>query len=43
VGALTVTTTQAVQTGVAEFAPEAGLDRYVVEMALKRAVRYPED
>jgi len=30
----------AVQAGVTAFATEAGLDRYTVEMALKKAVRH---
>ncbi|MFJ9740792.1 hypothetical protein [Streptomyces sp. NPDC101166] len=41
-GALTVATAQAVQEAVTAFAVERGLDRYTVEMALKRAVRHPE-
>lgn len=41
-GTLTVEQADAVQAGVTAFAEEAGLDRYTVEMALKRAVRWPE-
>lgn len=40
-GALTVGTAAAVQAAVTAHAAEAGLDRYQVEMALKRAVRHP--
>lgn len=42
VGALIVETARAVQDRIASFAAEAGLDRYTVEMALKRTVRHPE-
>ncbi|MFF9309864.1 hypothetical protein ACF1BS_03045 [Streptomyces sp. NPDC014748] len=41
-GTLTTAQAAAVQARVTEFAAEQGLDRYVVEMALKRAVRHPE-
>ena len=40
-GTLTVDQANAVQAGVTAYAAEAGLDRYTVEMALKRAVRHP--
>lgn len=39
-GALTVETAGAVQAGVTSFAAEAGVDRYEVEMGLKKAVRH---
>ncbi|ARF75670.1 hypothetical protein B7C62_28005 [Kitasatospora albolonga] len=42
VGALTVATADAVQRAVREHAAEAGLSRYELEMAVKRAVRHPE-
>lgn len=41
-GTLTVDQATAVQDGVTAYATEAGLDRYTVEMALKKAVRHPE-
>jgi hypothetical protein len=41
-GRLTVDQAVAVQDGVTAYAAEAGLDRYTVEMALKRAVRHAE-
>lgn len=41
-GTLTADQAAAVQARVTEFAAEQGLDRYQVEMALKRAVRHPE-
>ncbi|MER5715688.1 hypothetical protein [Streptomyces sp. NPDC002132] len=41
-GRLTVDTATAVQAGVTRFAAEAGLDRYTVEMALKKTVRHPD-
>lgn len=40
-GTLTVDQAEAVQAGVTAFAAEAGLDRYAVEMALKKTVRHP--
>jgi hypothetical protein len=39
-GALTLDTAQAVQAAIGAFATDAGLDRYTVEMGLKRAVRH---
>jgi hypothetical protein len=39
-GALTVERATAVQDGVTAYATEAGLSRYDVEMALKKAVRH---
>jgi hypothetical protein len=42
-GTLTVDQANAVQARVTEFAEETGSDRYKVEMALKKAVRHPED
>ncbi|GGV37432.1 hypothetical protein GCM10010293_41250 [Streptomyces griseoflavus] len=42
-GTLTVEQADAVQAGVAAFAAETRADRHKVEMALKRAVRHPED
>jgi hypothetical protein len=39
-GALTVDTARAVQEGVSTYAAEAGVDRYEVEMGLKKAVRH---
>jgi hypothetical protein len=39
---LTVDQAVAVQDGVTAYAAEAGLDRYTVEMALKKAVRHAE-
>ncbi|MFF7190852.1 hypothetical protein ACFZAR_37825 [Streptomyces sp. NPDC008222] len=41
-GTLTADQAGAVQAGVTAFAAEAGVDRYEVEMGLKRAVRHPE-
>lgn len=41
-GSLTAEQAADVQAGVTAFATEAGRDRYEVEMALKRVVRYPE-
>ena len=41
-GQLTVDTAHAVHQALTSFAEEAGLDRYEVEMAVKRAVRHPE-
>ncbi|MGW1135719.1 hypothetical protein [Streptomyces griseoluteus] len=41
-GELTAEQAAAVQAGVTKFAEESGLDRYTVEMALKRRVRHPE-
>ncbi|MGW1160340.1 hypothetical protein ACWD48_19410 [Streptomyces sp. NPDC002519] len=41
-GQLTHETATAVQAAVTAHAAEAGLDRYEVEMALKRAVRHAE-
>ncbi|WP_405673314.1 hypothetical protein [Streptomyces sp. NBC_01530] len=40
-GTLTVDTAEAVHTAVGEYATAAGIGRYEVEMALKRAVRHP--
>ena len=40
-GTLTPDQAAAVQAAVTEHAAAAGLDRYTVEMALKRAVRLP--
>ncbi|MGY1579121.1 hypothetical protein [Streptomyces sp. MN13] len=42
-GTLTPDMAAAVQARVTEYAAEAGLSRYDVEMALKRAVRHAED
>ena len=39
-GQLTVETARAVHEGVSVFAAEAGVDRYEVEMGLKKAVRH---
>ncbi len=39
---LTVDQATAVQDGITAYAAEAGLDRYTVEMALKKAVRHAE-
>lgn len=39
-GVLTVDQATAVQDRITAYAAEAGLDRYTVEMALKRAVRH---
>jgi hypothetical protein len=41
-GTLTPEQALAVQVRITEHAAEAGLDRYTVEMALKKAVRHPE-
>lgn len=41
-GQLTVAASGAVHAAVSEYAAEAGLDRYTVEMALKKAVRRAE-
>jgi hypothetical protein len=41
-GTLTVDQADAVQAGVTAYAEAAGLSRYDVEMALKKAVRHPE-
>ncbi|GAB2717962.1 hypothetical protein [Streptomyces bullii] len=41
-GRLTVDQAVAVQDGITAYAAEAGLSRYEVEMALKRAVRHAE-
>lgn len=41
-GQLTPDTAAAVQAAVTAHAAQAGVDRYEVEMALKRAVRHPE-
>jgi hypothetical protein len=41
-GRLTVATATAVQAAVGEFAEQAGIARYDVEMGLKRAVRHGE-
>lgn len=41
-GRLTVATATAVQGAITAHAAAAGLDRYTVEMALKRAVRHAE-
>lgn len=41
-GALTVATAGAVQAGVTAFAAETEVDRYAVEMGLKKAVRHAE-
>jgi hypothetical protein len=41
-GGLTVDTAQAVQAGVTALAEQAGLDRYTVEMGLKKTVRHGE-
>lgn len=41
-GTLTAEQAAAVQAAVTAFAAEHGIDRYEVEMALKRAVRHPE-
>lgn len=39
-GRLTLTTAGAVQSAITAFATEADLDRYTVEMGLKKAVRH---
>jgi hypothetical protein len=41
-GRLTVATANAVQDAITAHAKAAGLDRYTVEMALKKAVRHAE-
>lgn len=41
-GRLTAATATAVQDAVTAHAEAAGLDRYTVEMAVKKAVRHPE-
>jgi hypothetical protein len=41
-GQLTPDTARAVQEAITAHAEQAGVDRYEVEMALKRAVRHPE-
>jgi hypothetical protein len=41
-GQLTPDTARAVQQAVTAFAEQAGVDRYAVEMALKKAVRHPQ-
>jgi hypothetical protein len=41
-GTLTVDQADAVQAGITAYAEAARLDRYKVEMALKRAVRHAE-
>ncbi|MGW4042923.1 hypothetical protein [Streptomyces sp. NPDC004721] len=41
-GTLTPDQAAAVQAAVTTFAAEAGLDRYQVEMGLKKAVRHPD-
>jgi hypothetical protein len=41
-GELTAEQAAAVQAGVTAFAEASGLDRYTVEMGLKRIVRHPE-
>jgi hypothetical protein len=40
-GTLTADQAHAVQDRITEWATEAGLDRHIAEMALKRAVRHP--
>lgn len=40
-GALTADQAAAVQARITEYAAAGGLDRYEVEMTLKRAVRHP--
>ncbi|WP_371579490.1 hypothetical protein [Streptomyces sp. NBC_01314] len=39
-GRLTIATADAVQSAITTFATEAGLDRYTVEMGLKKMVRH---
>lgn len=39
-GQLTIPTASAVHTAVTQYAAESGVDRYTVEMGLKRAVRH---
>jgi hypothetical protein len=41
-GQLTPDTAQAVQQAITAHAEQAGVDRYEVEMALKKTVRHPE-
>ena len=41
-GELTAEQAARVQAGITAFAKESGLDRYTVEMALKRTVRHPD-
>lgn len=41
-GRLTVATANAVQDAITAHAKAAGMDRYTVEMALKRAVRHAD-
>lgn len=41
-GRLTVATAGAVQAGVTAYATEKAVDRYTVEMGLKKAVRHAE-
>jgi hypothetical protein len=41
-GQLTVPTATAVHAAVTQYAAEAGIDRYTVEMGLKKAVRHAE-
>jgi hypothetical protein len=41
-GQLTAETAQAVQQAITAHAEQAGVDRYEVEMALKKTVRHPE-
>jgi hypothetical protein len=41
-GQLTADTAQAVQQAITAHAEQAGVDRYEVEMALKKTVRHPE-
>jgi hypothetical protein len=41
-GTLTVDQADAVQAGITAYAAAARLDRYKVEMALKKAVRHPK-
>lgn len=41
-GALTAEQAAQVQAAITKFAGESGLDRYTVEMALKRLVRHEE-
>ncbi|MFF5773833.1 hypothetical protein ACFY8V_32950 [Streptomyces californicus] len=42
-GALTLATADAVQAGYREHAAAAGVSRLALEMAVKRAVRHPEE
>jgi hypothetical protein len=41
-GKLTTDTARAVQEAITAHAEQGGVDRYEVEMALKKAVRHPE-